>query len=201
MWTKNFRIDAIRVDYDLFRSDARLLEIHAVHFRDNKNTGRRRQVQTFVPFEQIKIANAIPVTSHPNFRTVIFKKQGPPANKARDNTCPTETSVPLINKVRVALLYESRGATREHGIVSDIENCSCRSPQFRVYLCKPNLRRIETDELIVTDDLNFGAEFQQPFDHSFDMTSGATGLCAWSRRRPQISDSKLSAGIERSGRC
>ncbi len=50
-------------------------EVPPLNFRDHKNTRRGVKVQSLVSFQQIETSDAVPVPSHPNFRTVVFEKQ------------------------------------------------------------------------------------------------------------------------------
>src|ERR1051325_10714675 len=98
---KAFHVHAIRIDNDLVCSDSARFKVPTLNFGDHKNTRRRVKVQSFVSFQQVKIAHAVPVFADPNLRTVIFEKQRTLRTQGSDYSCPTKPRVALINKVRL----------------------------------------------------------------------------------------------------
>src|SRR5215813_4516161 len=75
---KKIRIHAVRIDNDLARVDAKLFQVVAFNFRDDKNTRCGIEVQTLITLQQIKPTHMVPMPAHPNLRTVVLEEKGPP---------------------------------------------------------------------------------------------------------------------------
>src|SRR5689334_22331246 len=101
--SKALNINAIRIDHDLLRRDATLLEIAALNIGDDKNTRRSVKVQSLVSLQQIEAAHTIPVPAHPNFRAVVLQKQRSLCAVRRHHASPAKPRISLVDEIRIGL--------------------------------------------------------------------------------------------------
>src|SRR5215212_10448182 len=129
----------------------------------------------------------------PNFRTVVLEKQRTLRAQGGDHTRPTKPRIALIDKVRLRSLDERYRATREDEVVVNVKKRACAAAGLRWNDREPIVCMVETGNEIVADDLHFNSEGFKRLDHSFDVARSTTHLCARSRRRSKINNSRARA--------
>src|SRR5829696_1547904 len=129
----------------------------------------------------------------PNLRTVVLEKQRTLCAQRGDYTRPTKPRIALVDKVRLRALDERYRATREDEVVVNVEKRTCAAAGLRWNDREPIFFMVETGDQIVADDLHFNSEGFKRLDHSFDVARSTTRLCARSRRRSKINNSRARA--------